>query len=89
MDLYSYTGSFTYPDCEQNVNWFISSSPTEVSSTQLDYFQNQWEDNSAFANGEGNNRSTKSLGSRTVYVTGDTYDDFAAYLVAAFAVLFL
>jgi carbonic anhydrase len=87
-DFYSYQGSFTYPDCQQNVNWFVFSEPHELSNAQQELFDAKWEDLSSFAGGRGNNRKTKPVNSRTIYVTGDNYDDFAAIVVAAFAMLF-
>jgi carbonic anhydrase len=87
---YGYTGSYTQPSCSEGVYWYVMSTPGEHSKKVIDYFEDQWADNDAFANGEGNNRSTQSVNSRAIYVYGEKYDDDSAtYLAALFVALLL
>ena len=38
-NYFHYSGSLTTPPCSENVNWFISQTPIEVSIDQILFFQ--------------------------------------------------
>lgn len=42
-----YTGSFTTPNCEENVNWFIHPEIQEASRYQIEYLSGKIEKNGA------------------------------------------
>ena len=62
-----YTGSLTTPPCSEQVSWYLYEFPQSISQTQLDFFQDLWAKNPAFANGNGNNRMLQELNGRKVY----------------------
>lgn len=39
-EYFYYSGSLTTPPCLENVSWFILKTPIEISSDQINYFQN-------------------------------------------------
>jgi carbonic anhydrase len=39
LSYYRYNGSFTTPPCTEGVNWFMLSTPVELSKTQIEAFQ--------------------------------------------------
>jgi carbonic anhydrase len=55
-NFYSYTGSQTQPDCQENVDWYVFSGVMDIGEEQLDFFQEELQDDQEFANGRGNNR---------------------------------
>ncbi len=57
-DYYRYSGSFTTPPCTEDVDWFVLSTPIELSAEQIDQFKEII---------SGNNRPTQPLNKRTVY----------------------
>lgn len=69
-DYYYYIGSLSGPvfgDCTEGVSWIIVKNPQELSSSQLEYFNNRWKNDESFAGGRGNNRNVQPLNSREVY----------------------
>ena len=69
-----YNGSLTTPPFSENVNWFVFEEPIEVSSEQIDIYQNFL----ASANVESNNRDLQPVNGRQfnelnyqIQVTGD------------------
>ena len=42
---YRYDGSFTTPPCTEGVNWFLMDTPVELSTTQIDAFQEIYSNN--------------------------------------------
>lgn len=66
-NYFMYVGSLTTPPCTENILWYVFSTPGNISSTQLDAFQNKWKNNSSFAQGKGNNRPTQSGQNIKVY----------------------
>jgi carbonic anhydrase len=54
--FYQYDGSLTTPTCDETVQFNILRYPFPISDYQLNLFNNKWANNTAFANGNGNNR---------------------------------
>ena len=38
LEFYNYEGSLTYPDCDEEVNWFVFSNRQEITQDQVDLF---------------------------------------------------
>jgi hypothetical protein len=55
----------------------------------MDFFNDVWKENNAFAGGNGNNRSTQQLGARPVKIAGDKYDPEFAGVLGFFVMLYL
>ena len=62
-----YCGSLTYPPCTETVLWGVLANSQKISYEQVKYFSSKWENNQAFARGNGNNRSVQPLGSRVIF----------------------
>ncbi len=45
LSYYRYNGSFTTPPCTESVNWFVLSTPVELSKAQVDAFQKIYSNN--------------------------------------------
>jgi carbonic anhydrase len=65
--LFVYLGSLTYPPCTETVLWVINEHTQKISYEQVKFFSNKWENNQAFAQGRGNNRSVQLLNNRVVF----------------------
>lgn len=84
-DYYAYMGSGTTPNCLVNVPWVIYGKVLEASAAQLQFFQNKWQLNQAFAGGKGNNRALHDRGNREVI----HFDDSAREAVVLTGLLLL
>ncbi|OMJ66139.1 hypothetical protein SteCoe_37123 [Stentor coeruleus] len=85
-DYYYYIGSLSGPifgDCTEGTSWIVVKSPQEMSSSQLDFFNNRWKNDENFAGGRGNNRNVQPLNDRKVYyhTTSSTYSLCVAFLL--------
>ena len=91
VQYYLYPGSLTTPPCSEIVSWYVLSNPLKMSSQQLAKFKNAWSLNATFAAGNGNNRLTQALNSRSVKIGGLSInackEDFVSFF--GFFVLFL
>lgn len=63
-DYYHYEGSFTTPDCNENVNWIVMKNPQIISYRQIFALRNWIE--SVYYNGRIH-RKTQPLNQRTIY----------------------
>lgn len=81
---YSYKGSKTVPNCEENVNWYIAANALKISSSDLKKFTQYWADNLNFANGTGNNRKLQNLNSRSVVQGGIQCQEQFVYFFSFF-----
>jgi carbonic anhydrase len=66
LSYFTYLGSDTVPNCEENMVWYIVETPIDVSSSQVAAFNAMYSGNSNFAGGAGNNRNIQSLNNRTI-----------------------
>lgn len=60
-DFYLYDGSYTTPDCLENVTWVVYSKKVSVDAVQMDVFNKLLE-----VDGVGNNRILQDIGEREV-----------------------
>lgn len=67
-EIYLYSGSLTYPPCTEHVLWVISASTQRLSYEQVKFFSSKWENNQAFARGNGNNRVVQGLNNRAIFL---------------------
>ena len=89
--IYHYSGSLTTPPCSEIVNWIVVHDVMPISIAQVDMINKRWMSNSTFANGNGNNRATQPLGSRTIYYVGafseKLYQSLMALVVSTLIIL--
>ncbi|CAD8047518.1 unnamed protein product [Paramecium primaurelia] len=81
---YTYVGSLTIPDCDDNVNWYILDSILPITQTQLDAFNTYFLSNSTFASGNGNNRAIQSTNDRTIKKGGVACEEQFVYFFSFF-----
>ncbi|CAD8139674.1 unnamed protein product [Paramecium octaurelia] len=81
---YTYVGSLTIPDCDENVNWYILDSILPITQTQLDAFNTYFLSNSTFASGNGNNRAIQSTNDRTIKKGGVACEEQFVYFFSFF-----
>jgi carbonic anhydrase len=65
-EYWTYKGSLTTPPCSETVQYFIMKNPLGITKDQLATIQNLFSKNTAFANGNGNNRPVQKLNNREV-----------------------
>jgi carbonic anhydrase len=65
-EYYTYKGSLTTPPCTESVQWFVMKTPLGVTQSQLNSIQAVFQKNTAFANGNGNNRLVQPVNNRQV-----------------------
>eukprot|EP00347_Sterkiella_histriomuscorum_P011959 403370441 len=65
--LFHYNGSLTTPPCTQSVHWIVVNDPQPITYEQLKLFKQNWQYNTTFAGGFGNNRVVQPLNQRTIY----------------------
>lgn len=67
-EFYFYEGSFTTPNCTEDVEWLIFYEPLYISAEQVDLIHEKWMDNKTFSGyEEGNIRKTQPLNERKIY----------------------
>ena len=66
-EFFAYDGSLTTPPCTEGIKWNVIKDVQPISQRQLDAFTNLWEENKAYACGNGNNRRVQPLNDRDVY----------------------
>lgn len=65
---YGYMGSLTFPNCTENVMWFVFKESAHLSTDQFNLVTSNFANNISFANGNGNNRILQDLNGRSVYM---------------------
>jgi len=88
VPYYAYQGSFTTPTCDENVNYYVISTPMGISSTQLALFTAKYAGNSNFASGNGNNRGLKDVNDRTIKKGGVECEEQFVYFFS-FLILYI
>ncbi|CAD8047687.1 unnamed protein product [Paramecium sonneborni] len=81
---YTYIGSLTIPDCDDNVNWYILDSVLPITQTQLDAFNTFFLSNTTFASGNGNNRAIQSTNDRVIKKGGVACEEQFVYFFSFF-----
>ncbi|CAD8045507.1 unnamed protein product [Paramecium sonneborni] len=81
---YTYIGSLTIPDCDDNVNWYILDSVLPINQTQLDAFNTYFLSNSTFATGKGNNRAIQLTNDRIIKKGGVACEEQFVYFFSFF-----
>lgn len=79
--MFHYDGSLTVPPCSEVVKWIIVNDPQPISAKQLYQFNKKWMGYNSFALGNGNNRATQPLGTRTIHYLGSSAVRIAASIV--------
>lgn len=74
----AYEGSYTFPPCEEVVNWYVVETAMDMSSSQLSSFQAYWSSNESFGD-VGNNRNTQLINSRIIKRGGVECDEQFIY----------
>ncbi|CAG9326998.1 unnamed protein product [Blepharisma stoltei] len=65
-NFYFYEGSYTVPPCTEDIGWLIWPQIQKMDKPQHDFFSSQWQNNTDFAEGNGNNREIQAPGSRII-----------------------
>jgi carbonic anhydrase len=77
-NAYYYEGSYTTPDCEENVGWIVLNNPIECTTTQIELFTQRQ---------NNNYRSTMDIGDRDVQIFIIAKLDSASSLSLSFFVM--
>jgi len=88
VPYYAYQGSFTTPNCDENVNYYVFATPMPISNSQLALFNNKYAGSSSFAGGNGNNRVIQDLNDRTVKKGGVECEEQFVYFFS-FLILYI
>ncbi len=64
--VFHYPGSLTTPECNEVVDWMVTTDIRPISDIQLEYFTQRWAMNNTFSAGKGNNRVTMPLYDRKI-----------------------